>query len=281
MQSSLPMRCGFMQVNKTLGMAYTMSISGQDHMQNNNNHKNSDTTEQSPSANLSGALVLVVEDEPEISEVLEAYLRREGYRTERAADGARALELAQAVKPDLVLLDVMLPKIDGIEVLRRLRQDGNNPPVILLTARSEDLDKLLGLELGADDYVTKPFSPREVVARAKAVLRRARGSSAAETGGGVLRLGSLEIDTEQVVARVGNERLNLTPTEFKLLEVLARAAGRAFSRFELIEAAMPDSDALERVVDAHLKNLRKKLEQAGAGAMLETVRGVGYRLWVE
>jgi two-component system response regulator AdeR len=148
----------------------------------------------------------------------------------------------------------------------------------LVTARSEDLDKLLGLELGADDYVTKPFSPREVVARVKAVLRRANPLESAVT---VLRAGPLEIDIERVVARVGASRLELTPTEFRLLETLARTPGRAFTRQELLEAALPDSDALERVIDVHLKNLRKKLEAAGATGLLETVRGVGYRLWVE
>lgn len=223
------------------------------------------------------AMVLVVEDEPEITEILESYLRRNGYQTERAADGKAALALYRAAKPDLVLLDIQLPELDGLEVLRRIRSDGNTP-VILVTARSEDLDKLLGLELGADDYVTKPFSPREVVARVKAVLRRAHP---AESAAVVLRAGRLEVDTERVVARVGGTRLDLTPTEFRLLETLARAPGRAFSRQELLEAALPESDALERVVDVHLKNLRKKLEAAGANGLLETVRGVGYRLWVE
>ncbi len=223
------------------------------------------------------ALVLVVEDEPEIAEILEGYLRREGFRTERAADGKQALNLIRAARPDLVLLDIMLPEMDGLEVLRRVRSNGNTP-VILLTARTEDLDKLLGLELGADDYVTKPFSPREVVARVKAVLRRAAPSEASRA---ILRVGPLEIDSEKVVARLGVERLELTPTEFRLLETLARTPGKAFTRAELLEAALPESDALERVVDVHLKNLRRKLEQAGGAHLLETVRGVGYRLWLE
>jgi len=223
------------------------------------------------------ALVLVVEDEPEIAEILEGYLRREGFRTERASDGPQALNLVWAAQPDLVLLDLMLPEMDGLEVLRRIRNHGNTP-VILVTARTEDLDKLLGLELGADDYITKPFSPREVVARVKAVLRRA---VLAEAPKGILRVGPLEIDSEKVVARLEGVRLELTPTEFRLLETLARTPGKAFSRAELLEAALPDSDALERVVDVHLKNLRKKLEAAGGAGLLETVRGVGYRLWVE
>lgn len=223
------------------------------------------------------ALVLVVEDEPEIAEILEGYLRRDGYRTERAGDGKTALSLYRAAQPNLVLLDLMLPEMDGLEVLRRIRSDGNTP-VILVTARTEDLDKLLGLELGADDYVTKPFSPREVVARVKAVLRRAAGAEQARI---VLRCGPLEVDPEKVVARVEQKRLDLTPTEFRLLETLAQAPGKAFSRAELLEAALPESNALERVVDVHLKNLRRKLEAAGAPHLLETVRGVGYRLWVE
>ncbi|MBF6594625.1 MAG: response regulator transcription factor [Thermaceae bacterium] len=223
------------------------------------------------------ALVLVVEDEPEIAEILEGYLRRDGYRTERAGDGRSALNLYRAAKPDLVLLDIQMPELDGLEVLRRIRSDGNTP-VILVTARTEDLDKLLGLELGADDYVTKPFSPREVVARVKAVLRR---SAPVESAQLPLRCGPLEVDLEKVVAWVGSERLDLTPTEFRLLETLAQTPGKAFSRVELLEAALPESEALERVVDVHLKNLRKKLEAAGAAGLLETVRGVGYRLWVE
>lgn len=224
------------------------------------------------------ALVLVVEDEPEIAEILEGYLRREGFRTERASDGRQALNLLRAARPDLVLLDIMLPEMDGLEVLRRIRSSGHTP-VILVTARAEDLDKLLGLELGADDYVTKPFSPREVVARrVKAVLRRV---VLAEAPKEVLRVGPLEIDSEKVVARLGGVRLELTPTEFRLLETLARTPGKAFSRAELLEAALPDSDALERVVDVHLKNLRRKLEAAGGAGLLETVRGVGYRLWTE
>jgi len=223
------------------------------------------------------ALVLVVEDEPEIAEILEGYLRRDGFRTERVSDGRQALNLLRAAQPELVLLDIQLPEMDGLEVLRRIRSNGNIP-VILVTARTEDLDKLLGLELGADDYVTKPFSPREVVARVKAVLRRTLPTEASRP---IVRVGPLEIDGEKVVARLGSERLELTPTEFRLLETLSRTPGKAFSRAELIEAALPESDALERVVDVHLKNLRKKLELAGGAGLLETVRGVGYRLWAE
>ena len=224
---------------------------------------------------VNGQLILVVEDEPEIAEVLEAYLRREGYRTERAGDGQRGLDLFHAARPDLMLLDIMLPSLDGLEILRRVRASSQTP-VIMLTARAEDIDKLLGLELGADDYVVKPFSPREVVARVKAVLRRSQH----EEPKSLFRLGALELDTKQFTVLVSGKRLDLTPTEFRLLECLIRDPGRAFTRAELIEVALPDSDALERVVDAHLKNLRRKLDAAGIGEMLETVRGIGYRLWV-
>jgi two-component system response regulator AdeR len=222
------------------------------------------------------SLVLVVEDEPDIREMLEVYLRKNGYRTEQATDGGRAWQLFLALRPDLVLLDVQLPGVDGLELLRRIRSQGNTP-VIMVTARSEDLDKLLGLELGADDYVSKPFSAREVVARVKAVLRRNKGEAMPD----FLRVGSVEIDLGQVSAKLEGQRLDLTLTEFRLLKAMVAAPGRVFTRSELMEAAMPDSDALERAVDVHLKNLRRKFESAGKAELLETVRGLGYRLSVK
>jgi two-component system, OmpR family, response regulator AdeR len=218
-------------------------------------------------------LILIVEDELELAEIVEAYLRREGYQTERAGDGKRALELYRASKPDLVLLDIMMPKLNGLEVLKTIRQDGQTP-VIMLTARAEDDDKLSGLELGSDDYIIKPFNPREVVARVKAVLRR----SSQKPGSDILRIGKLEIQKEQAKVLFTNQLLELTPTEFRLLVCFAEAPGRVFNRLELLEASMPESDALERVVDAHLKNLRKKLGDVGAGELIETVFGIGYRL---
>jgi two-component system, OmpR family, response regulator AdeR len=219
-------------------------------------------------------LVLVVEDEPHIAQVLESYLRRDGFRTERAADGEAALRLIRSARPDLVLLDVMLPKLDGFEVLKCLRTTGDTP-VIMVTALVEDIDKMVGFRMGADDYVVKPFNPPEVVERVKAVLRRATSSGISEKP---IRLGRLEIDPIGMTANVGEKRLELTRSEYRLLEHLARHLGRVFSRAELLEACLPESDALERVVDAHLNNLRHKLEKAFAGEMLETVRGVGYRL---
>lgn len=218
-------------------------------------------------------LVLVVEDEPDIAELLEAYLRREGFRTERAGAGAGAVELHRLARPDLVLLDVNLPDFDGFEVLRRLRETAQTP-VIMVTALAEDLDKLLGLKMGADDYVVKPFSPPEVVARVKAVLRRA-GMQAA---GQPLRFRALELDPLAVRVRVAGQRLEVTMTEYRLLEHLLRHPERVFSRAELLEVALPESDALERVIDTHLWNLRKKLEQAGLRDLIQTVRGVGFRL---
>jgi two-component system, OmpR family, response regulator AdeR len=219
------------------------------------------------------ALILVVEDELELAEIIEAYLRREGYQTERASDGKRALELYRSAKPDLVLLDIMMPKLNGLEVLKTIRQDGQTP-VIMLTARAEDDDKLLGLELGSDDYIIKPFNPREVVARVKAVLRR----SGQKLESDILRLGNLEIHKEHIQVFVSGEVLELTPTEFRILLCLAETPGRVFNRLELLEVALPESEALERVVDTHLKNLRKKLENAGAGDLIETVFGMGYKL---
>lgn len=220
-------------------------------------------------------LVLVVDDENDIAEMLEIYLRQAGFRTERAADGKTALSLFRSAKPDLILLDVQIPGLDGIEVLRKVRAE-DNTPVILVTARIEDIDKLLGLEMGADDYITKPFSAREVLARVKAVLRRT--SQQTETRE-FLRVGTIEIDTRKMVAVAAGKRLNLTLTEYRLLATMLREPGRIYSRAELMEEAMPESDALERVVDVHLKNLRKKLEEAGAPEQLETVRGMGYRIW--
>lgn len=221
------------------------------------------------------ALVLVVEDEPDIADLLEAYLRAAGHRTERAGDGNAALRLFRAARPDLVLLDVAMPGPDGLEVLRAIRAD-DATPVIFLTARSEEIDKIVGLELGADDYVTKPFSPREVMARVKAVLRRRDPGPAVDAP---VRVGALEVDPERMDARLGGRALGLTPTELRLLQPLAERPGRVFSRTELLERALPDSDALERVVDAHLKNVRRKLTDAGGdGDLIQTVRGAGYRL---
>lgn len=222
-------------------------------------------------------LVLIAEDEHEIAEILEAYLAREGYRTIHVADGKAALEIHALLKPDLVLLDVRMPKIDGWEVLVELRRRGDTP-VIMITAMDQDIDRLQGLRLGADDYVVKPFNPLEVVARTKAVLRRAGGNAAH----GVLRVGQLEIDLEAYTATLrapeADSPLQLTPTEFRLLAHMAKFPGRVFPRGELVDACLTGGDALERTVDSHMSKLRKKLEDVGLSGMLSVARGVGYRL---
>jgi two-component system response regulator AdeR len=220
------------------------------------------------------ARVLVVEDDRDIAESLELFLRHDGHHTERAHDGRRALELVHAAQPDLVLLDLGLPELDGLEVLKAIRAR-SDLPVIVVTARREEVDELIGLGLGADDYVTKPFAPRTLLARVKAVLRRASHAAPITEA---TTIGPLVVDRYRVEARVDDVPIALTPTEFALLAALADAPGKAMRREELIERAMPDSDALERTVDGHLKNLRRKLGDHGAPHLLETVRGVGYRL---
>lgn len=212
---------------------------------------------------LMSALLLIVEDEPQLAEVLEAYAQQEGYRTERAGNGEQALGLFRAARPDLILLDVMLPGKSGLEVLKSVRAAGHTP-VIMVTARSEESDQIVGLELGADDYVVKPFRPREVMARVKAVLRRVQ--VALDQDEKPLRVGPLEVDRRAVQVRVGGHLLNLTPAEYRLLAHLAAAPGRAFTRDELLSGALADSGALERVVDAHLASVRRKLEAAARWA---------------
>ena len=215
---------------------------------------------------------LIVEDDPDLLDTLEAYFRAQGFRTERARNGRAALDVFQAARPGVVILDIGLPELDGLSVLQRLRSAGHRTPVILLTARVEEVDELLGLGFGADDYVTKPFSPRVLMARVQGVLRRAAPvTQAAE----LLQVGPLSLDTGAVLARVNGAALALTPAEFRLLEELARHPGRATTRAALLEGALPESDALERAVDVHMKNLRRKLEAAGAPELLHTVR---YRL---
>lgn len=220
--------------------------------------------------------VLVVEDELTLAEAIELYLRNDGYKTERATDGERALELFQFTRPDLVILDIGLPKLDGIEVLKRIRLK-SSVPVIMLTARAEEVDELLGLGLGADDYITKPASPKKLMARVKAVLKR---SMAPLTESERIRIGDLDIDVYAMKAMYAGVEILLTPSEFRMLHHLAITPGRATERLELLEIAMPESDALERAVDIHMTNLRRKLKDAGADGLIETVRGLGYRLKV-
>lgn len=219
--------------------------------------------------------ILVVEDEPKLARILEGYLREAGFSSERAENGRVALERFTSYQPDLVLLDLRLPELDGLEVLKAIRSKGSTP-IVILTARVEEIDTVLGLELGADDYIAKPFRPREVIARVKAVLRRATKMPAEPAT--LLRLGSLELDASKLRATFAEQTLNLTTVEFRILFALAHAPERIFSRAELLEAANPDSEALERTVDSHITNLRRKLESAGLQDAIHNVRGVGYRL---
>jgi two-component system, OmpR family, response regulator AdeR len=221
-------------------------------------------------------LVLIVEDEATLAQTIELYLRHEGYRTERAGDGVRGMELFRAAHPDLVLLDLGLPGLDGLEVLRRIRA-ASDVPVVILTAREEEIDELLGLGMGADDYLVKPVSARKLLARVKVALRRARPPAGLAPE--VLRVGPLEVDAYRAEVRCDGRPVDLTPSEFKLVQHMARTPGRVIERAELYEAALPDGDALERAVDIHVVNLRRKLRAAGARAdLIRTVRGRGYVL---
>lgn len=234
---------------------------------------NSHSSQSGHSAN---ALILIVEDEPEIADILAAYLARSGMRSAHATDGAHALELHLALKPALVLLDVQMPRMNGWQVLSQIRQRGDTP-VIMLTALDQDIDKLTGLRIGADDYVIKPFNPAEVVARIQAVLRRSLPRDERR----ILRAAPFVIDFdhhEAVVEIDGAAHvLALTVTEFKLLAQLARAPRRVFNRAELLAACLPEGDTLERTVDSHVSKLRKKLEDLGIDGIPTSIRGVGYR----
>ncbi|EKS1845999.1 response regulator [Cronobacter muytjensii] len=221
--------------------------------------------------------VLIIEDDADAASVLEAYLRRENYDVAIAADGQSGLEKAQRWKPDLVLLDVMLPVMNGTEVLAALRR-ASDVPVIMVTAMGDTPDRIGALRYGADDYVVKPYHPGEVVARVQAVLRR---SGKTPTPEDVLRWEALTVDTVAITATLDNggdiTHLDLTPTEFSLLTVLMRHPTRPFARQYLLEHCLPESEALERVVDTHIYNLRRKLEHAGVRGVLINVRGIGYR----
>ena len=226
------------------------------------------------------ASVLVADDEPHIVDVVRAYLERDGYRVTTALDGAATLEAARASKPDLLILDVMMPRASGFDVLRALRAEGATCPVIFLTARDHVIDRVAGLELGADDYVTKPFEPRELVARVGAVLRRVRGTEPATDDTPVpLTFADLVIDRLARSVQRDGQPLELTRTEFDLLVALAERRNQVWTREQLGEAAFGEAfDAFDRTIDSHVKNLRRKLDPApGGGSYVETVRGVGYR----
>jgi two-component system alkaline phosphatase synthesis response regulator PhoP len=221
--------------------------------------------------------ILVVDDDRKIVDLVRLYLEKDGYRVLVAYDGHQALEVAGRNRPDLIVLDLMLPGIDGLEVCRTL-QGEFQVPIIMLTARTTDEDKLIGLETGADDYVTKPFNPREMVARVRAVLRRVDRER--DEGPAQLSVGDLTIDRPRHEVRVGGRLVHLTPTEFRLLEVMAGEPGRAFNRLELLDRVFGhDFAGYERTVDVHVKNLRKKIEQdSGRPTYVKTVYGVGYKV---
>ena len=222
------------------------------------------------------ATILVVDDEPQIVRLVKDHLEAAGFSVLEAADGTGALRVAAAGHPDLIVLDLGLPHLDGLDVTRKLRKD-NAVPIIMLTARSDESDKLVGLELGADDYLTKPFSPKELVARIRAVLRRAEAAAA---GPELIRVGDdVELDLPRMEARIAGRRVELTPTEFQLVAAMAKEPGRVFTRAQLLDAVHGVAfESYERAIDAHIKNLRRKIEpEPSAPRFVLTAFGVGYR----
>jgi two-component system alkaline phosphatase synthesis response regulator PhoP len=226
---------------------------------------------------MSSELILLVDDEASIVQLIRIYLERENFRVETAVDGEAALDLVKRHNPQLVVLDIMLPKLDGLEVCRRLRSENNPVAIIMLTARDEDIDKILGLEIGADDYLTKPFNPHELVARIKAILRRAE--RAPQPDATRITLGDLIIDVTRREAYAAGRVLELRTQEFELLYTLANQPGRVFTREQLLQHAWGfDFYGQTRTVDVHIAHLRKKL--AGSSAIIETITGIGYKLVV-
>ena len=220
-------------------------------------------------------LILLVDDEPSILQLAQMYLERDGFRVKTAADGEAALSSVATLHPALVVLDVMLPKLDGFEVCKRLRMQDNPVAILMLTARDDDVDKILGLELGADDYLTKPFNPRELVARVKAILRRGERTSRADAA--PVTLGDLTIDPASREVRLGARTLDLRTQEFDLLLTLAEARGRVLTREQLLQQAWGfDFYGQTRTVDVHVAHLRRKLE--GSSVKIETITGIGYKL---
>ena len=220
--------------------------------------------------------ILVVDDEKRIVEIVKAYLERDGYQVAVAYDGKAALDLAQKEHPDLVVLDLMLPEISGWDVCRTLRKE-SDVPIIMLTARDDTTDKIVGLELGADDYVTKPFDPKELVSRVRAVLRRYEGKAVSSN---VINVGDLAIDVDRRMVRRGDTNIDLTSTEFDLLRVLAESPGRVYTRMQLLDKTQGEAyEGYERTIDSHIKNLRKKVEpDPNHPKYVLTVHGAGYKL---
>ncbi len=226
-----------------------------------------------------GSTILIIEDEFAVARGIQYALGQEGYTVAVARSGEEGLEFALGQAPDLIVLDVRLPGIDGFEVLRRLRAGGSRAPILVLTARDDEVDKVIGLELGADDYLTKPFGLRELMSRIKALLRRAYGDLADAAGGRVIRFDDLVIDLERRRVQRGDRRISLTPTEFELLRHLASRPGRVYTRSELLEL-LRDYEALdqdEKTINVHVSHLRDKIEDdPSAPRFVQTVRGVGY-----
>jgi len=221
--------------------------------------------------------ILIVDDDRKIVDLVRAYLEKDGYRVLAAHDGLQALELARQKRADLLVLDLMLPGIDGLDVCRLLRGEGNKVPIIMLTAKTTETDKLIGLDLGADDYVTKPFSPRELLARVRAVLRRV--GEGKHEGPSEVRFGDLLVDFVRHKVQVAGESVGLTPTEFKLLEALIGEPERAFSRMELLDRVFGyDFEGFKRTIDVHVMNLRRKIEPDRKNpTYIKTVYGMGYK----
>jgi DNA-binding response OmpR family regulator len=222
--------------------------------------------------------ILIVDDEPQIGEVVSAYLRQESFDTVIKGTVAAALSEIEAHRPDLMILDITLPDGSGLDVLRK-GAEGRRIPTIMLTARSEEVDRIVGLELGADDYIVKPFSPREVVARVRAVLRRAAGAAEAEEDLNVVRIRDLEIDEGAHEVRMGGVPVAVTPAEFRILSVLVQNAGQVLTRSQLLDLVHDDGSIFERTLDRHINNLRRKIEPRPEDpAYIITVYGVGYKL---
>jgi DNA-binding response OmpR family regulator len=219
--------------------------------------------------------ILVVDDNPSVLALLRDYLTEQDFRVRTASDGQEALFAAREIKPDLILLDIMMPEMDGYDFIRAYRKE-QETPIILLTARLEETDKVVGLELGADDYVTKPFNMRELVARIRAVLRRVRSGP---PPGEMLRAGAISLDRNTRMVEISNSPIHLTPSEFDLLAILMATPGRVFSRLELLERLQGNAiEGVERTIDVHIRNLRKKIEPDSTDPIyIETVFGVGYR----
>jgi two-component system alkaline phosphatase synthesis response regulator PhoP len=235
----------------------------------------SESLDRSPSRVGMMRTILVVDDEPKIVQIARDYLERAGFRVMTAGDGRSVLPMVRHQKPDLIVLDLALPEMDGLDVARALRKE-SEIPVIMLTARADESDRLIGLELGADDYVVKPFSPRELVARVRAVLRRWDGARA---GTDVVRAGDLTLDVPRMQASLGDRKLALTPTEFQLLAVMARQPGRIFTRGQLLEAVHGVAvESYERAIDSHIKNIRRKIEpDPRRPRYVLAVHGIGYK----